>query len=93
MWALAGYFEWDDAKRHVNRAKHGVDFDAIRAFDWESALVALDTRQREPRWIATGYIGNRLHVAVYAMRGMRRRVISLRKANAREVRRYAEAQA
>ena len=93
MWALAGFFEWDDAKRQANRVKHGVDFDAIGAFDWESALVSPDARQGEPRWIATGYIGNRLHVAVYAMRGVRRRVISLRRANAREVRRYAEAQA
>ena len=86
-------FEWDDAKRHANLVTHGVDFAAIETFEWESALVTLDARQREPRWIATGYVGNRLHVAVYALRGKRRRVISLRRANAREVGRYAEAQA
>ena len=39
-----------------------------------------------------GYIGSRLHVVVYTMRGTRRRVISLRKANSREVRKYAEAE-
>ena len=79
MRALAGFFEWDDAKRQANRSSTGVR--------------AAATGRGKPRWIATGYIGNRLHVAVYAMRGVRRRVISLRRANAREVRRYAEAQA
>ena len=90
---MGGLFEWDDAKRQANLAKHGVDFAAIDAFDWETALIDPDTRQAEPRWIATGFIGSRLHVAVYTMRGPRRRVISLRKANAREVRKHAEAEA
>lgn len=93
IWTSVGsLFEWDNAKRQANVAKHGVDFAAIDAFDWETALIDLDTRQAEPRWVATGFIGSRLHVAVYAMRGKRRRIISLRKANAREVRKRAEAE-
>ena len=90
---VTGLLEWDDEKRQVNQAKHGVDFATIDAFDWETALIDPDTRQAKPLWIATGFIGSRLHVAVYAMRGPRRRVISLRKANAREVRKHAEAEA
>ena len=86
MGNVTGLFEWDDAKRRANLAKHGVDFAAIDAFDSETALIDPDTRQTEPRWIATGFLGSRLHVVVYAMRGTRRRLISLRKANAREVR-------
>ena len=117
MAVAGGLFEWDDAKRQANLAKHGVDFAAIEAFDWETALIDAGTRQAEPRWVATGFIGSipcnleirplvaeprwvatgfigsRLHVAVYAMRGTRRRIISLRKANAREVWKHAEAEA
>lgn len=44
----------------------------------------------EQRFEAIGYIGLRLHVMVYCLRGDAIRVISLRKANAREVKRYAE---
>jgi len=54
---VGSLFEWDDAKRQANVAKHGVDFAAIDAFDWETALIDLDTRQAEPRWVATGFIG------------------------------------
>ncbi len=38
----------------------------------------------------TGYIGHRLHVMVFCLRAETVRVISLRKANPREVKIYAE---
>jgi uncharacterized DUF497 family protein len=44
----------------------------------------------EVRQIAFGLINDRLFVCVYADRGADRRVISPRKANGREVRRYAQ---
>jgi uncharacterized DUF497 family protein len=31
-------FEWDEAKRAANPAKHGVDFAAREGFDFETAL-------------------------------------------------------
>jgi uncharacterized protein len=42
----------------------------------------------EPRFIALGLIGNRPHVMVFTPRGDMVRIISLRKANAREITRY-----
>jgi uncharacterized protein len=42
------------------------------------------------RHIAFGFINNRLFVCVYADRDDERRIISLRKANSREVKRYGE---
>lgn len=42
--------------------------------------------------MALGFIGDRLHVLVFTMRGQTLRVISLRRANERECARYAEAQ-
>ena len=61
-------------------------------FDWESAIYLQDTRQDygEARMVGIGTIGNRMHVVVFVDRADERRVISLRKANAREVQRYAK---
>jgi uncharacterized DUF497 family protein len=56
---------------------------------------AVDERQDygEMRYIAIGMLGVRLHVLCFAETADGIRVISFRKANAREVRRYAKAQA
>jgi uncharacterized protein len=78
--------EFDSAKNKANRAKHGVDVAAAVDFDFETATMAVDDRQHygEERFVALGLIGRRLHVLVYTMRGEAVRVISLRKANAKE---------
>jgi hypothetical protein len=39
----AGY-EWDEAKRAANLAKHGVDFGDIARFDWSAASAGADLR-------------------------------------------------
>jgi uncharacterized DUF497 family protein len=44
----------------------------------------------ETRQIAFGFINNRLFVCVFTDRDNERRIISLRKANSREVRRYGQ---
>ena len=80
--------EWDQAKDQHNIEKHGIGFEAVRGFDWESALIYRNDRKREHRWVAVGYIGSRLHRIAYADRGNARRIISLFKANARERKRY-----
>lgn len=87
-------YEWDDAKEQANRARHGVAFSEVAAFDWDTAVQAIDDRADygETRWIALGLIGTRVHVLIYTRRERAIRVISLRKANSREVRRYEQAQ-
>jgi uncharacterized protein len=76
-------FEFDPAKNEANLAKHGVDMAAVAEFEFDTALIAIDTRKSysETRYIAVGYITGRLHVLVFAKRGSTLRVISLRKAN------------
>lgn len=85
--------EFDPEKSARNVEVRGLPFDLVADFDFDSALVARDTREDygEDRFIALGLIGERLHVVAYTMRGDRLRVISLRKANAREVERYEQA--
>jgi uncharacterized DUF497 family protein len=83
-------YEWDERKRSINFALHGVDFAEVESFDWESARVLEDDRKQygEIRYIAIGYIQMRLYVLVFTIRENRVRVISLRKATRREVIRY-----
>ena len=69
-----------------------MDFLDAERFDWSSAIETIDDRAdyNEERWIALGFIDNRLHVLIYALRGDNIRLISLRKANSRERKYYEE---
>ena len=51
-----------------------------RALDGDRALVRYDDREgyRDDRFIATGPVGNRLHVVTFTMRDEAMRVISIR---------------
>jgi uncharacterized DUF497 family protein len=85
-------YSWNELKRRRNVEKHGIDFGVIVDFDWERAVVIEDTRRDygEPRYRAFGAIAGRLHCLVFTPRGGQAHVISLRKANAKEIKRYAE---
>ena len=85
-------YEWDDKKCNSNLKKHKVDFSAVGGFDWQCALIIEDNRRDygETRYRAMGLIGSRLHALVFTTRGEKVRVISLRKANRREVKSYEE---
>ena len=78
-------YEWDEAKRLSNLDKHQVDFAAMVAFEWDSAIVYPDDRYDEPRWLGYGYIKDTLYVVVFTERGERVRIISLREADPQEV--------
>ena len=86
----------DPAKDAANQEKHGVSLAEANAFEWADALIWPDKRREygEPRMVALGYIGMRIMVVVFVDRPpekpTERRIISLRKANSREVNRYAQ---
>ncbi len=83
-------FSWDEDKNRSNTSRHGVSFEAVHVFAWEAAVIWEDRRRDygELRHVALGPIGDRLHVCVYSDRAAARRIISLRKANAREFEMY-----
>jgi uncharacterized DUF497 family protein len=86
-------FEWDDRKAVQNVTKHGVPFDyAARIFLDPHRLDSADTRRdySEERRLTLGKIEGRLFAVVYTPRGTVIRLISARKANEREKRRYHE---
>ena len=84
---------FDSAKNSANIAKHGVSLADAAEFEWDTAVVRPDRRREygERRMAAIGYIGLRLHFLAFVERAGGLRIISLRKANDREVKRYAEA--
>jgi len=85
-------FEWDENKRISNLEKHGLDFlDAYVLWD-DVMVVVPDSRYEygEGRYIALGKFYKRIVVCAYTLRGESIRIISLRKANAREVKYYEQ---
>lgn len=84
-------FEWDEAKSDACFAERGFDFAyAARAFFDPERLIQADTRHSygEDRYQLLGKIDGRLFVVVYTPRNGVIRIISARKANQREVKRY-----
>lgn len=86
--------EFDPVKSEDNERLRGLPFSMVSDFDFETALIAEDNRSDygERRWVALGLIAGRAYVVAFTWRDGRLRVISFRKANARESKRYAQAQ-
>jgi uncharacterized DUF497 family protein len=84
---------FDNAKNEINEWKHGISLSVAEAIDWSSVWSAPDDRRDygELREIGYAVIGTRLYCVVFTQRGETFRVISLRKANNREIDRYEKA--
>jgi len=84
-------FEWDEAKRRENLAKHRVEFaDAATAFEDDNTITLPDEESdAEDRFVmmAMDALG-RILVIVYTWRGDTIRLISARKATPRERKNY-----
>lgn len=86
--------EWQDGKDAVNRKKHGfpLAFSAF-VFDGRPRLERHSPKSSgtEPRIEAIAEVERRVLFCVYVWRGVRRRIISLRRAHRSERRAYEEA--
>ncbi len=85
-------YQWDPNKAKSNLKKHGVRFaDAVSVFEDENAVTIEDEHESENRFITIGRdILLRILVVVYTFRGHIIRIISARKATARERKIYEE---
>ncbi|MFM9968652.1 MAG: BrnT family toxin [Burkholderiales bacterium] len=83
----------DPDKEERNIAERGLSLDLAENLDWATALIWEDTRKEygESRYCVLGFIDDRLHSVVFTPRDAKSRIISLRKANKREVKRYEKA--
>lgn len=84
--------EFDPAKDASNQEKHGLSLAMASALDWDEALVWVDDRYEygELRMIALAPDTGILYYVAFVDRGDARRIISLRKANRREVKHYVQ---
>lgn len=83
---------FDPVKNERNIADRDLSFAQAANFDFSSALFWFDTRKRYPeqRIAALGLLEGRVHSLVFVETDTGIRVISFRKANPREVKRYEQ---
>ena len=81
-------YEWDEEKRAETLASPGIDFALVEYFEWAAASTRRSDRNGEIRWSSYGLIQDRLFKVIWTEPGESIRIISLRKANVREVRSY-----
>jgi uncharacterized DUF497 family protein len=81
---------FDPDKDATNVAKHAVSLTLAKDLEWDTLQWKEDTRRNygETRIAGYAFIGDRLYGVVFVVRGDVHRVISLRKANQREVKSY-----
>ncbi|MDR3425401.1 MAG: BrnT family toxin [Alphaproteobacteria bacterium] len=84
---------WDEKKCAQNKAKHGLSFDAVYDFDWDTSITLDRSRpdiDGETRWAAVGWLYGKLHTIIFTYRATDLRIISLRRSNKREETDYAQ---
>jgi uncharacterized DUF497 family protein len=85
--------EFDPKKSQKNFKERGLPFEWVEKLDWETSVTSQDERYPypEPRFIAMGYLGERLHIICFTpIDSKTLRVISFKKANKREGIKYEE---
>ncbi|WP_215315593.1 BrnT family toxin [Polynucleobacter sp. MWH-UH2A] len=81
------------AKNNSNLKKHAPPFfSAAQSLDWDTALKRVDRRKEygEERFVALVPMSQRSYCVVYVESKATIRIISLRKANIREIDKYEE---
>lgn len=82
--------KFDATKNAKNIQERGLSFERVAEFDFLSATFLIDNRNDygELRQIAIGYLDGRLHFLCFVQLPDGIRVVSFRKANNREARKY-----
>lgn len=81
---------YSSKKDIINKKKHGISLADATMLEWDTLQTEEDSRvdYGETRVIGYAFIEIRLYCVVYTDRDGGRRIISLRKANKREVSNY-----
>lgn len=83
---------YDTNKNASNLALRALSFDQVSEFDFQTALFWIDARKDYPevRIAALGLLSGRVHSLVFTETANGIRVISFRRANHREIKRYEQ---
>jgi len=81
---------FDPSKNEVNIEERGLPFSMVENFDWSSSFIVEDARKDygERRFQALGFIDDLLYMVVFTPRNNAVHVISFRRANNRERKKY-----
>ena len=86
------YFEYDESKSESNLEKHGIDFEeAQRLWDDPELMEFKIDFKGEPRWGAIARYAGSCWIAICTTHGENVRIISVRRATAKEVSFYDKA--
>ena len=81
---------FDPRKSERNLRERNLGFEQAADFDFTSASYFNEVRNGEHRLLAVGYLNKRLHVLCFLPKDHGIRVISFRKANDWEARKYGK---
>ena len=82
-------FEFDEQKSLMNKDKHGIDFDEAQLLWLDEMLVEIPARSDdETRSLVVGKIGEDHWAAIITYRGEKTRIVSVRRARAKEIEIY-----
>ncbi len=77
-------FEYDPEKSAVNKAKHGIDFEAAKRI-WDGEAVVLEAKTiKEARFMIMGWVQERLYSCIFTVRQDKIRIISCRRSRDKE---------
>ena len=81
---------YDSVKRERALIARGLDFERAREVFFGLTLETEDARRDygERRVLCVGHLDSRMVMIAYTARGSARHIISMRKCNAREIRKY-----
>jgi len=84
--------EFDDEKRDMTLQERGLDFARAAEIFAGMHLTLPDDRRnhKEQHFFTVGRLDARIVIVVWTPRGKARRIISMRKANEREVKNYTQ---
>jgi uncharacterized DUF497 family protein len=84
-------FEWDAKKSKINKAKHGIDFEAAKALWLDKSRIEIRMAfPDEERWALIAMTQGKIWTAIYTIRDQTIRLISVRRARAKEGKLYEE---
>ena len=83
--------EFDPDKDAINRAKHGLSLTLAGSLEWDLMVCREDDREEygELRLACYAPVGSKVYAVVFCEQGEFYRIISLRKAEPKEVKYYA----
>jgi uncharacterized DUF497 family protein len=83
---------FDPEKNARSIAERGLSFERVAELEWDTAVIAEDTRgdYGGPSLLVMARLDGCLHAAVVTPRGEDLHVISFRRTNKREVKRYGK---